>query len=75
MRQSKFLSYFLDAVNIAAVAIIVAVLFEMGVQVLIEWQAVVISLLSFVVTFRFKKVNVMRLILGSSLLGWLLLKI
>lgn len=75
MRQSKFLSYFLDAVNIAAVAIMVAVLLEMGAQVLVEWQAVVISLLSFVVTFRFKKVNVMWLILGSSLLGWLLLKI
>ena len=64
MRQSKFLSYFLDAVNIAAVAIMVAVLLEMGAQVLVEWKAVVISLLSFVVTFRFKKINVMWLILA-----------
>ena len=74
MRQSKFLSYFLDAVNIAAVAIMIAVLLEMGAQVLIEWQAIVITLLSFGITFGLKKVNVMWLILGSSLLGWLLLK-
>lgn len=75
MRQSKFLSYFLDSVNIAAVAIMVGVLFEMGTQTLTEWQAIVITALSFIVTFGFKKINVMWTVIGSSVLGWLLLMI
>ncbi|MDX1444931.1 chromate efflux transporter [Lishizhenia sp.] len=75
MRQSKFLSYFLDSVNIAAVAIMVGVLVEMGTQTLTEWQAIVITALSFVVTFGFKKINVMWTVIGSSILGWLLLMI
>lgn len=75
MRQSKFLSYFLDSVNIAAVAIMVGVLVEMGTQTLTEWQATVITTLSFVVTFGFKKINVMWTVIGSSMLGWLLLMI
>lgn len=75
MRQSKFLSYFLDSVNIAAVAIMVGVLFEMGTQTLTEWQAIVITALSFIVTFGFKKFNVMWTVIGSSVFGWLLLMI
>lgn len=75
MRQSKFLSYFLDSVNIAAVAIMVGVLVEMGAQTLTEWQAIVITLISFIVTFGFKKINVMWTVIGSSVLGWLLLMI
>ncbi|SFT91732.1 chromate transporter [Lishizhenia tianjinensis] len=75
MRQSKFLSYFLDSVNIAAVAIMVGVLVEMGTQTLTEWQAIVITALSFIVTFGFKKINVMWTVIGSSVLGWLLLMI
>lgn len=73
MRESKFLSYFLDAVNVAAVAIMVAVLFEMGIQSLTEWQSIVIMILSFGITFGFKKLNVMWLVIGSSILGWVLI--
>lgn len=75
MRKSKFLSYFLDAVNIAAVAIMIAVLFGMAKDTLINWQSITIALASVIVAFQFKKVGAMWIILGGSLLGYFLLLI
>ena len=75
MRKSLFLGHFLDSVNMAAVAIMVGVLFEMGYQTLTEWPAIVISILSFVMVFWFRKVNVMFTVLGGAVLGWLLLMV
>ncbi|MBD0404697.1 chromate efflux transporter [Flammeovirga sp. EKP202] len=72
LRNSKQVGYFLDAVNIASVAIMVKVLFEMTVTSLQDWQSITIALLSIVITFKFKKVNSMWIILGGSILGYLL---
>lgn len=71
MRKSKFLSYFLDSVNVAAVAIMVAVLLEMSAQTLVDWRACIITALSVVVIFVFKKVNVMLIVIGGAILGWI----
>jgi chromate transporter len=73
MRQSKFLSYFLDTVNIAAVAIMVNVLFNMSMATLIDWKAMLITLISLIITFGLKKVNVIWTVIGGSILGYLLL--
>ncbi|MFD2892724.1 chromate efflux transporter [Flavobacterium chuncheonense] len=73
MRQSSFLSYFLDCVNVAAVAIMVNVLFNMSVATLIDWKAILITLMSLIITFALKKVNVMWTVIGGSILGYLLL--
>jgi len=72
MRQSKVLSQFLNAVNIAAVAIMVSVLFEIGRESLVDWRAIVIAAVSFAVTFGLKKVSVMWVVLGGAILGYLL---
>ena len=72
MRQSSFLSYFLDCVNVAAVAIMVNVLFNMSVATLIDWKAILITLMSLIITFALKKVNVMWTVIGGSILGYLL---
>jgi chromate transporter len=72
MRQSKVLSQFLNAVNIAAVAIMVSVLFEIGRESLVDWRAIVIAAVSFAVTFGMKKVSVMWVVLGGAILGYLL---
>lgn len=72
MRQSKLLGYFLDSVNIAAVAVMIAVLFEMGKDTLIDWRAIVIAIISFGLTFGLKKVNAMWTVLGGAILGFLL---
>lgn len=72
MRQSKLLSHFLDAVNIAAVAVMVAVLYEMAKGTLIDWRTILIAVLSIGLVFGMKKVNAMWIVLGGAILGYLL---
>ncbi len=70
MRKSKFLSAFLDAVNIAAVAIMLKVLIEMGFEAVIDWRTALILAVSFAFTFGWKKSNAMITVLLGSILGW-----
>ncbi len=72
MRKSKVLSYFLDAVNVAAVAVMIAVLIRMGMEVLTDWRAVLICALSIYVAFYQKQISAMWVILGGAVLGWVL---
>ncbi len=72
MRKSKILSYFLDSVNIAAVAIMLSVLYVMSLDTLIDWKSITITLLSVFMIFGLKKVNPMWIVLGGSILGYLL---
>lgn len=74
MRKSKVLGYFLNSVNVAAVAVMVGVLFEMSRVILInDWRAIIIAVISIGITFGLKKSNAMWTVLGGSLLGYLLL--
>jgi len=83
MQKSKFLRGFLDSVNVAAVGIMIAVLFTMTRDTIFpeaadqltrtfEWKALVIAIISTIVVFGFKKVNVMWTILGGAALGYVL---
>ena len=72
MRKSLFLKHFLNSVNVAAVAVMVAVLIVMSIDTLYDWRAIVIAVISFIVTFGFKKVNAMWTVIGGALLGYLL---
>ena len=72
MRKSRLFGFFLDSVNIAAVAVMVAVLFEMSRDTLTDWRAILIALLSLLVVFGFKKVHAVWTVVGGALLGWLL---
>ncbi|ALU26575.1 chromate efflux transporter [Myroides odoratimimus] len=72
LRSSKGLSVFLDAVNVASVALIVAVCITMTRDVLLNWQTLVITLLSGILVFKFKKVNSAFIVLAGALLGYIL---
>ena len=72
MRKSKLLGFFLDSVNVAAVAVMTSVLFEMGKDTLTDWRAIVIAASSVAVTFGIKKVNAVWIVIGGALLGYLL---
>ena len=72
MRQSKGLSAFLDAVNVASVAIIAAVCFTMGKETITDWRTIIIALISAFIVFKFKKVNSAFIVLGGALLGYIL---
>jgi chromate transporter len=72
LRKSKLMSAFLDAVNIASVAVISAVIVEIGREVLVEWRTIVIAISGFLVAFFFKNLNTAFIILGGSILGYIL---
>lgn len=72
MRKSKPIAAFLDAVNIAAVAVIIGVCIGMGKETLTDWRTISIALLSLLFVFRFKKINSAFVVLGGALLGYLL---
>ncbi len=72
LRKSPLAAGFLDAVNIGAVGIMVAVTINLGRDVLIDWVAWVIALASIGVTFFVKKISVFWIIIGGAVLGYLL---
>ncbi len=72
LRKYPIISAFLDAVNVAAVAVIIAVLIEMSMDTLVDWKTALIAVLSLVVVFYFKKVNSAFIVLGGAILGYLL---
>ena len=75
MRKSKIIGAVLDAVNVAAVALIIVVCIAMGRDTLTDWRAVLIAIISLLVVFVFKKVNSAFIVVGGALLGYLLLLI
>lgn len=72
MRKSKVLGFFLDSVNVSAVAVMLAVLFEMSKDTLMSWPAVVIAVLGVFFTFGPKKVSSLWIVVGGAILGAIL---
>ena len=72
MRSSVLFSAFLDAVNIASVAIIISVCFAMGKDSITDWRTILIAVLSIAITFRYRKINSAFIVLGGSGTGYLL---
>lgn len=72
MRNSKLFSVFLDAVNVASVAIIAAICFVMGKETITDWRTILIAVLSILIVFRYRKVNSAFIVIGGSLAGYLL---
>jgi chromate transporter len=71
MRKSIVLRGFLDAVNVAAVSVMAAVLLVMSWETLVDWKSIAITMFGTILTFWFKKVSVVWTILGGSVLGFL----
>jgi chromate transporter len=72
LRNSRFLSKFLDAVNVSALAVMLVVTIKLGGEVLIDWQSWIITLLGFIAFFTIKKTNAAYIILGGAVFGYLL---
>jgi chromate transporter len=75
MRKSKVIAAFLDAVNIASVAIIVAVCVKMGEDTLTDWRTILIAVLSIIAFFLFSKMNSAFIVIGGAVVGYLLILI
>ncbi|TXD84497.1 chromate efflux transporter [Subsaximicrobium wynnwilliamsii] len=72
MRKSKIIGAILDAVNVAAVALIIAVCVEMAKDTLTDWRTILIAVASLIVVFVFKKVNSAFIVLGGAIIGYVL---
>lgn len=72
LRNSKLFATFLDAVNVASVAVIAAICFDMGKETITDWRTVLIAVLSIAIAFRYTKINSAFVVLGGSLTGYLL---
>jgi chromate transporter len=76
MRKSKYLSRFLDAVNVSALAVMFVVAVKLGAEVMISpatgfsWQAALIAVLSAAAFLSLKKVNSAYVVLGGAVLGY-----
>jgi len=75
IRKYPILGAFLDAVNAAAVAVILAVLIEMSIDSLTDWRTTLIALASVFVVFYLKKINSAFIVLGGAILGYTLYQI
>jgi chromate transporter len=72
MRNSQHFSAFLDAVNVASIALIVVVSFVMARESIVDWRTLLIGLISGVICFGFKRVNSALVILFGAVAGFLL---
>lgn len=72
MRNSELFAAFLDAVNVASVAIIVSVCWSMGAESILDWKTLLIAVLSMLILFSYKKLNSALVVVGGSILGYLL---
>ncbi len=76
LRASKWISAFLDAVNVSAVALMVVVTIQLATSTLIlpkapfvDFLAVAIALISAILAIRFR-INTAWLVLGGAVIGW-----
>jgi chromate transporter len=72
LRRSKVMSVFLDTVNMASIALILAVCVEMAKVSVTEWKTALIGIAGLIVSLTFKRVNSAFVVLGGSVLGYLL---
>ncbi|MGO8951096.1 MAG: chromate transporter [Ktedonobacterales bacterium] len=68
IRQSPWLSGFLDGVNVAALALIAGVLILLGRAALVDWFTIAIAIAALVILLRFT-FNSAWLVLGGAIIG------
>jgi chromate transporter len=72
IRESRIFSKFLDAVNVSALAVMLVVAVQLGIEVLIDWRSWFIAIVSILLLLTVKKINVAYIVLGGALLGYIL---
>ncbi|MBP5976228.1 chromate transporter [Brasilonema sp. CT11] len=69
LRQSSWVSSFLDGVNAASLGLMAVVTYTLGRAAIVDWLTVVLTLLSLIAVFRFK-INSAWLVLGGGFVGF-----
>jgi chromate transporter len=73
MRGSKLFAAFLNAVNVASIALILLVCYQLGKDGINNWRTILIAVSSIFILLKFRKINSAFIVLGGSLAGYLLL--
>ncbi len=71
MRKSRLTARFLDAVNISAVGLMVAVTIKLGYRTMTDWKSIAILAVSGIVLLKWNKLNTAWIVLGGAVLGYL----
>lgn len=72
LRQSPVSAAFLDAVNVAAVGVMVSVFVALGIEIVTGWKPALIMLLTSVAVWGPFRINTLWIIAGAALAGYLL---
>jgi chromate transporter len=72
MRTSKLFTSFLNAVNVASIALIIVVCYQMGKDSIDDWRTILIAVCSGFILFKFNKINSAIIVFGGSIAGYLL---
>lgn len=72
LRRSKIMSWFLDAVNVASIAVMTSVLIVMSLDTLNNWRSSVITIAGILLVFSFKKISPVILVISGAIAGYLL---
>ena len=71
-RSNQKLKFFLEAVNVAAVSVMLVVCVKMGQSIIIDWRTGLICLLSFGLYFGFRGLSTLWIIVLGAVMGYAL---
>jgi chromate transporter len=60
------------SLRVASVAIILTVCISFIRETIMDWRTILIAVVSLIITFGFRKINTVFLIVGSAVLGYIL---
>ncbi|HLP52339.1 MAG TPA: chromate efflux transporter [Chitinophagales bacterium] len=72
LRNSVLFSSFLDAVNVASIAIIISVCVTMARETITDWRTITIAVVSLAIAFGYRQINSAWLVVGGAVAGYLL---
>lgn len=72
LRKSSWMSCFLDAVNVSAVGVMLAVLIKLGLNVLVDWKMIFIAIVGVGYVIFLKRFSTVWLIVLGALCGYVL---
>ncbi|WP_378186321.1 chromate efflux transporter [Aquimarina sp. W85] len=72
LQKSIVFRHFLNSVNVAAVGVMLVVLYRMAVSTVVDWRMFVIFTAGLVVVFFYKKISVIWIVLGGAFIGYIL---
>lgn len=72
IKKSKLLNYILGFINAGAVGIMIAVTLKLSYNFLFDWKYFSIMILSIIISYFFKKVSSVWIVIGGAAIGYIL---